>query len=135
VVAQAFSPNTQEQRQAYLCDFKASLVYKVSSRTTKAITQKNPVSGERKEKKREERRGEERRGEERRGEERRGEKRREEKRREEKRREEKRREEKRREEKSYLSRVWEHKGPCAYRLLGKPGLLNTRSCLFKEKDV
>jgi hypothetical protein len=32
------------QRQADLCEFKASLVYRVSSRTTRA-TQRNPVWG------------------------------------------------------------------------------------------
>jgi hypothetical protein len=66
------------QRQGDLCEFEASLVHRVSSRTARAM-QRNSAS--RKEKKRKE------------------EKRREEKRREEKRREEKRREEKRREEK------------------------------------
>jgi hypothetical protein len=63
-------------RGRWISEFKASLVYRVSSRTARAI-RRNPVS----KKKRKE------------------EKRREEKRREEKRREEKRREEKRREEK------------------------------------
>jgi hypothetical protein len=65
-----------------ISEFEASLVYRVSSRTSRA-TQRNPVSKEkkRKEKKREE-------------------KRREEKRREEKRREEKRREEKKKEKKT-----------------------------------
>ena len=32
-----------QQRQVNLCVFKASLVYKVSSRTIRAITQRNPV--------------------------------------------------------------------------------------------
>ena len=32
------------QRQADLYKFKASLVYKVSSRKTRAVTQRNPVS-------------------------------------------------------------------------------------------
>jgi hypothetical protein len=32
------------QRQADLCEFKATLVYRVSSRTARAITQRNPVS-------------------------------------------------------------------------------------------
>ena len=31
-------------RQADLCEFKASLVYKVSSRRAMAVTQRNPVS-------------------------------------------------------------------------------------------
>jgi hypothetical protein len=68
----------------WISEFKASLVYKVSSRTARA-TQRNPVSKNQVKKKRKKRRVE---------------KRREEKRREEKRREEKRREEKRREKKS-----------------------------------
>jgi hypothetical protein len=42
VVAQAFSPRRQKQRQVNLW-FKASLVYRVSSRTARA-TQRNPVS-------------------------------------------------------------------------------------------
>ena len=45
------------QRQADLCEFEASLVYKVSSRTASAVTQRNPVSEhekKRKEKKRKE---------------------------------------------------------------------------------
>jgi hypothetical protein len=37
-------PALQRQRQVDLCDFKANLVYKVSSRTAKAITQRNPVT-------------------------------------------------------------------------------------------
>ena len=32
-----------------LCEFKASLVYKVSSRTARAFTQKNPISKNKKE--------------------------------------------------------------------------------------
>ena len=39
------------QRQADLCEFKASLIYKVSSRTIRS-TQRNPVSKKQKEKKR-----------------------------------------------------------------------------------
>ena len=34
----------RRQRQADLCDFKVSLVYIVSSRTARAVTQRNPVS-------------------------------------------------------------------------------------------
>jgi hypothetical protein len=64
-----------EGRGRWISEFKASLVYKVSSRTARA-TQRNPVSKK---------------------------ERREEKRREEKRREEKRREEKRRGPVSYVS--------------------------------
>ena len=36
-------PVLRRQRQADFCEFKASLVYKVSSRTAKAITQRNFV--------------------------------------------------------------------------------------------
>jgi hypothetical protein len=32
------------QRQVELCEFEASLVYRVSSRTTKVVTQRNHVS-------------------------------------------------------------------------------------------
>ena len=39
MVAHAFEPSTQE---AALCEFKASLVYRASSRTARA-TQRNPV--------------------------------------------------------------------------------------------
>ena len=34
----------RRQRQANLCEFEASLVYRVSSRTARAVTQRNPVS-------------------------------------------------------------------------------------------
>jgi len=37
------NPNTGRQRQADLCEFEASLVYRVSSRTARD-TQRNPVS-------------------------------------------------------------------------------------------
>ena len=37
------TPALRRQRQAYLCEFKASLVYRISSRTAWA-TQRNPVS-------------------------------------------------------------------------------------------
>ena len=37
-------PALGRQRQADLCKFKASLVYRVSPRTAKAITQRNPIS-------------------------------------------------------------------------------------------
>ena len=33
----------RRQRKLYLCEFEASLIYKVSARTTRA-TQRNPVS-------------------------------------------------------------------------------------------
>jgi hypothetical protein len=81
VVVHAFNPRTWEAPSRRISEFKASLVYRVSSRIARA-TQRNPVLKERERER-----------------ERREEKRREEKRREEKRREEKRREEKRREEK------------------------------------
>jgi hypothetical protein len=43
----------RRQRQADLCEFEVSQVYKVSSRTARAITQRNPVSRNQKEKKEE----------------------------------------------------------------------------------
>jgi hypothetical protein len=46
VVAHASKPNTQEEAEGdaeNLCEFKASLVYRVNSRTASA-TQRNPVS-------------------------------------------------------------------------------------------
>ena len=39
-------PTYRRQRQVDLFEFKASLVYKVSSRTANAITQRSPVSKE-----------------------------------------------------------------------------------------
>jgi hypothetical protein len=42
VVAQAFNPSTQEAEAGRSLEFKASLDYRVSSRTAKA-TQRNPV--------------------------------------------------------------------------------------------
>ena len=36
-------PTFGRQKQADVCEFKTSLVYKVSSRTTRAVTQRNPV--------------------------------------------------------------------------------------------
>jgi hypothetical protein len=44
VVAHAFDPSTREAEEGRISEFKASLVYKVSSRTTRAI-KTNPVSG------------------------------------------------------------------------------------------
>jgi len=39
-----FNPSTQEgETEADLCDFEASLVYRVSSRTARAVTQRNCV--------------------------------------------------------------------------------------------
>jgi hypothetical protein len=43
VVAHAFNPSTQGGRGRWISEFKASLVYRVSSRTARA-TQRNPVS-------------------------------------------------------------------------------------------
>jgi hypothetical protein len=43
VVAHAFSPSTRGGRGRWISEFKASLVYKVSSRTARA-TQRNHVS-------------------------------------------------------------------------------------------
>lgn len=37
-------PAFSRQRRADLCEFKASLVYKASSSTAKAVTQRNPIS-------------------------------------------------------------------------------------------
>jgi hypothetical protein len=42
VVVHDFNPSTTEQKQVDLCEFKASLVYRVSSRTDRD-TQRNPV--------------------------------------------------------------------------------------------
>ena len=36
-------PALRRQRQVDLCEFEASLVYKASSRTARAVTQRNPV--------------------------------------------------------------------------------------------
>ena len=44
---------TWRQRQADLCGFKVNLVYIVSSRTSKAVTQRNPVSNKNKNKQKE----------------------------------------------------------------------------------
>ena len=43
VVVHAFNPSTWEAEAGRLSEFQASLVYKVSSRTVRAI-QRNPVS-------------------------------------------------------------------------------------------
>jgi hypothetical protein len=43
VVVHAFNPSTWRGRGRRISEFKASLVYKVSSRTARAI-QRNPVS-------------------------------------------------------------------------------------------
>jgi hypothetical protein len=43
VVTHAFEPSTQEAEAGWISEFEASLVYKVSSRTARAI-QRNPVS-------------------------------------------------------------------------------------------
>ena len=41
-------PALGRQRQVDFSEFKVSLVYKVSSRTARAVTQRNPVSKNRK---------------------------------------------------------------------------------------
>ena len=43
------------QKQEDLCEFKISLVYKVSSRTARVVTQRNPVSKKKKKRKEKER--------------------------------------------------------------------------------
>jgi hypothetical protein len=50
VVAHAFNPSTWEAEAGGSLEFEASLVYRVSSRTTRA-TQRNPVSKKKKKKK------------------------------------------------------------------------------------
>jgi hypothetical protein len=42
-VVHAFNPSTQRQRQTDFCEFEASLVYRLSSRTAKSFTKRNPV--------------------------------------------------------------------------------------------
>jgi hypothetical protein len=37
-------PELGRQRQAVLCESEASFMYRVSSRITRAVTQRNPVS-------------------------------------------------------------------------------------------
>jgi hypothetical protein len=54
VVAHAFSPSTREAEAGGFLEFEASLVYKVSSRTARAI-QRNPVSKNQKKKRERER--------------------------------------------------------------------------------
>ena len=49
MVSHAFNPSRgliRRQRQVDLCEFKDSLAYKGSSRISRAVTQKNPVLGE-----------------------------------------------------------------------------------------
>ena len=48
-------PTLRGQRQADLCEFEASLVYRVSSRTARAVTQRNLVLKKKKRKKEKER--------------------------------------------------------------------------------
>ena len=43
-------PALRRQKQADLCEFEASLVYRASSRTVKTDTQRNPVSKNQKKK-------------------------------------------------------------------------------------
>ena len=52
MVAHAFNPSTREAEAGGSLEFEASLVYKVSSRTARAI-QRNPVSKNQKKKKKE----------------------------------------------------------------------------------
>jgi hypothetical protein len=47
VVAHTLTPTLRMQRQLGLCEFEASLVYRVSSRTA-STTQRNPVSKKKK---------------------------------------------------------------------------------------
>jgi hypothetical protein len=47
-------PALRKQRQADLCEFKGSLIYRVSSRTARAVTQRNPVSKKKKKKRKRE---------------------------------------------------------------------------------
>ena len=44
-------PALGSQRQADLCEFEVSLVYKASFRTAKTVTQRNPVSKNKKKEK------------------------------------------------------------------------------------
>jgi hypothetical protein len=46
----AINPALRRQRQADLCEFKASLVYKASSRTARVVIQRNTVSKQNKQK-------------------------------------------------------------------------------------
>jgi hypothetical protein len=50
MVVHAFNPSTWEAKSRQISEFKASLVYKVSSRTARA-TQRNPVLKNQKKKK------------------------------------------------------------------------------------
>ena len=52
MVVHAFNPALGTQRQVDLCEFKASVMYKASSRTVRA-THRNPVSGKTNKNKRE----------------------------------------------------------------------------------
>ena len=44
VVGCVIDPSTRRQRQADLCEFKATLVYKVTFRTARTATKRTPVS-------------------------------------------------------------------------------------------
>jgi hypothetical protein len=50
----AFNPRTRDAEAADLCEFEASLVYRVSSRTAK-VTQRNPVLKNKRKKKKKKR--------------------------------------------------------------------------------
>jgi hypothetical protein len=54
VAAHAFNPSTRDAEAGGFSEFEASLVYRVSSRTVKAI-QRNPVSKKKKKEKKKER--------------------------------------------------------------------------------
>ena len=44
MVTHTFNLNTWEAEAGVLCEFKASLINRASSRTARAVTQRNPVS-------------------------------------------------------------------------------------------
>ena len=43
MLAHTFNPKTQEAEPSNLCDFEASLVYRVSSRLVRSVLQRNSV--------------------------------------------------------------------------------------------
>ena len=44
VVVHSFNPSTQKAEAEDPCEFKASLIYRASSRKARAVTQRNPIS-------------------------------------------------------------------------------------------
>ena len=48
VVVHVFISSIWEEKQANLCEFEASLVYRASSRTARVVTQRNSVSKKKK---------------------------------------------------------------------------------------